>query len=156
MEISLFFDNADECFCRSQTVFGRLDRLEHLSDAWEDYLEQCRKTLYGEGVQGYQALREQFDKWCIGESCAGLKMEIIFEQLLVYFVFTYFCGAVYDDNVIGKIRMSVDSVAILYQMFAAKWKEQNGTLSAKDIQRIVYRYSRELEHSDVNLEILEK
>jgi len=155
-QLKVFFDNADECFCHSQTVFGRLDRLEHLSDDWEDYLEQCRKTLYGEGVQGYQALREQFDKWCIGESCAGLKMEIIFEQLLVYFVFTYFCGAVYDDNVIGKIRMSVDSVAILYQMFAAKWKEQNGTLSAKDIQRIVYRYSRELEHSDVNLEILEK
>lgn len=155
-QLKVFFHNADECFCRSQTVFGRLDRLEHLSDTWEDYLEQCRKTLYGEGVQGYQALREQFDKWCIGESCAGLKMEIIFEQLLVYFVFTYFCGAVYDDNVIGKIRMSVDSVAILYQMFAAKWKEQNGTLSAKDIQRIVYRYSRELEHSDVNLEILEK
>ena len=29
----------------------------------------------------------------------------------------YFCGAVYDDNVIGKIRMSVDSVTVLYQMF---------------------------------------
>ena len=82
-------------------------------------------------------------------------MEIILEQLLVYFVFTYFCGAVYDDNIIGKIRMAVDSVTIIYEMFAAKWTEQNGCLSSKDIQQIVYRYSRELEHSDVNLEIME-
>ena len=70
-------------------------------------------------------------------------------------IFTYFCGAVYDDNVIGKIKMSVDSVNIIYEMLAVKWIEQDEQLSAKDIQQIVYHYSRELEHSDLNLEMME-
>ena len=50
--------------------------------------------------------------------------------------------------------MAVDSVHIIYQLFAAKWAEQDGQLSEKDMQQIVYRYSRELEHSDVNLEMM--
>lgn len=40
-------------------------------------------------------------------------------------------------------------------VFAVKWAEQDGCLSAKDIQKIVYRYSRELEHSDLNLEVMQ-
>ena len=64
-------------------------------------------------------------------------------------------SAVYDDNVIGKIRMAGDSITVLHEMFAAKWAEQDGCLSAKDIQKIVYRYSRELEHSDLNLEVMQ-
>ena len=47
--------------------------------------------------------------------------------------------------------MSVDSVTVLYEMFMAKWKEQEGHLSGEDIKKIVYRYSRELEHSEENL-----
>ena len=60
------------------------------------------------------------------------------------------CGAV-----IGKIKMSVDSVTVLYQMFLAKWAEQDGCLSGEDMKQIMYRYSRELEHSDVNLEVMQ-
>ena len=150
-----FDEDPKEYFRYSKRVFDRLYELEHLTDDWEDYLEQCRKTLYGGGAEGYQDIREKFKNWYLGGSGVNLDMEIILEQLLVYFVFTYFCGAVYDDNVIGEIRMSVDSVYIIYQMFAAKWAEQNGQLSVKDIRQIVYRYSRELEHSDVNLEIME-
>ena len=47
--------------------------------------------------------------------------------------------------------MSVDSVTVLYEMFLAKWAEQERHLSAEDIKKIMYRYSRELEHSEENL-----
>ena len=154
-ELRAFDEDPKEYFRYSKRVFDRLYELEHLTDDWEDYLEQCRKTLYGSGAEGYRDIQEKFKNWYLGGAGVNLDMEIILEQLLVYFVFTYFCGAVYDDNVIGEIRMSVDSVYIIYQMFAAKWAEQNGQLSVKDIRQIVYRYSRELEHSDVNLEIME-
>ena len=122
---------------------------------WEDYLNRCKQTLYGEGVGAYHELQKRFQEYCAQECFAGVSMDIILEQLAVYFVFAYFCGAVYDDNVIGKIRMAVDSITVLHEMFAVKWAEQDGCLSAKDIQKIVYRYSRELEHSDVNLEVMQ-
>ena len=111
--------------------------------------------MYGEGIEAYYELQKRFQEYCAQECFAGVSMDIILEQLAVYFVFAYFCGAVYDDNVIGKIRMAVDSITVLHEMFAAKWAEQDGCLSAKDIQKIVYRYSRELEHSDVNLEVMQ-
>ena len=151
-EVKAFYENQEAYFGYSKTVFERLYELEFLSEDWEEYLDRCKQTLYGAGAQGYWELRKKFRAYCVQTSFDGVGMDILLEQLAVYFVFAYFCGAVYDDNVIGKIKMAMDSVTVLYEMFAAKWTDQDGCLSAKDIQRILYRYSRELEHSDVNLE----
>ncbi len=154
-ELKAFYENETESFTDARMTFERLYRLEFLSEDWEEYLNKCWLTLYGVGARGYWELQKKFKKYCMQTTLDGVSMDIMLEQLLVYFVFAYFCGAVYDDNVIGKIRMAVDSVTVLYEMFVAKWTEQEGHLSTKDIQRIVYRYSRELEHSDVNLEIMQ-
>ena len=150
-ELKTFYENREESFQYSKAVFDRLYELEFLSDDWEEYLNRCKKILYGEGVQGYHETQQIFREYCKQAPIDGINMDILLEQLLVYFVFAYFCGAVYDDNVIGKIKMSVDSITVLYQMFLAKWAEQEGTISGEDIKKIVYRYSRELEHSEENL-----
>ncbi len=150
-ELNTFYENSEEGFRYLQAVFDRLYELEFLSDDWEEYLDRCKKTLYGDGARAYRDMRNEFKEYCKQAPLDGIDMDTLLEQLLVYFVFAYFCGAVYDDNVIGKMKMSVDSVTVLYEMFVAKWKEQGGTISGEDIKKIVYRYSRELEHSDVNL-----
>ena len=151
-EVKAFYENRKESFQYSKEVFERLYELEFLSEDWEAYLNRCKQTLYGESIEVYHELQRNFKAFCSQEAFDGVSMDIILEQLLVYFVFAYFCGAVYDDNVLGKVRMAVESVMVLHEMFLAKWAEQDAHLSAKDIQKIVYRYSRELEHSDVNLE----
>ena len=153
-ELQEFHSSPSESFRYSKAVFGRLYELEHLSDEWEPYLEQCWKLLYEDKAGSYREKHEKFRTWSSLQ--VDINLEIILEQLLVYFIFTYFCGAVYDDNVLGKVRLAVDSVEIIYEMIVAKWIEQGSTLSQKDIERIVYRYSRELEHSDLNLEMMEE
>ena len=153
--LDVFYNDDVEACLYSKAVFGRLYELEFLSDDWEDYLEQCWSILYDGGAKCYGKLQKDFMAYCRQENFDGISMEILLEQLLVYFIFTYFCGAVYDDNVIGKVKMSVDSVTIIYEMLAARWQEQNRQLCAKDIHQVVYRYSRELEHSDLNLDIME-
>lgn len=169
-EIQAFRADASERFRYSKAVFGRLYELEHLSDDWEHYLEQCWEVLYGQKARGYQEYHERFGAWSKmagentpvgsdvsqGELGGTFDLDIMFEQLLVYFIFTYFCGAVYDDNVLGKVQMSLMSVYIIYEMMVAMWIERGEALSQKDIEHIVYRYSRELEHSDVNLELMEE
>ena len=176
-ELAQFHGADGDAFRYSKAIFGKLYELEHLSEEWEPYLEQCWELLYGEKAAGYYAVHKEFAAWCKiapaqggtkpcavqgsdstrsnGQDIPDFNLDIILEQLLVYFIFTYFCGAVYDDNIIGKVQMSLISVHILCEMFVAKWTEQH-TLTRKDIERIVYRYSRELEHSDVNLELLEE
>lgn len=155
-ERTSFYKNAGESLAYSKAIFGRLYELEHLSDDWDDYLEACWKTLYKEGPEAYLQEHQKFAEWCSTDVAKNeFEMDIVLEQLLVYFVFTYFCGAVYDYNVLGKVDMSLTSVYNIYEMFVAKWTEQKQKLSMKDVERVVYRYSRELEHSDMNLEILE-
>ena len=78
------------------------------------------------------------------------------EQLLVYFIYTYFCGAVYDANVYAKARLAVDSLFFIYEMLAARWVKNEKDLNMEDIIEIVYRYSREVEHSDDNLKQMEE
>lgn len=155
LELKAFYEEKGRRFCCSKTVFELLFELEFLNEDWGSYLSRCKQTLYGKGIDAYCELQKGFQEYCAQASFSGVSMDIILEQLAVYFVFAYFCGAVYDDNVIGKVKMAVDSITVLHEMFAAKWAEQGRTLSVKDIQTIVYRYSRELEHSDVNLELMQ-
>ncbi len=154
-ELKVFYEDKENGFRYSKGVLERFFWMEFLSEDWEDYLNRCKQTLYGEGIEAYHELQKRFQEYCARECFDGVSMDIILEQLAVYFVFAYFCGAVYDDNVIGRIRIAVESITVLHEMFAVKWAEQDGCLSAKDIQKIVYRYSRELEHSDVNLEVMQ-
>ena len=79
-----------------------------------------------------------------------------YEQLLVYFISTYFCGAVYDGRAYAKVQMAVISVLLIHELLAAQWLKNDGTLDDQDVVETVYRYSRELEHSDPNLEKMEE
>lgn len=125
------------------------------------------------GASNYAQLHSEFRSWLAADSLSepeidvsakqfpvqipinSFSIDIIFEQLLVYFIFTYFCGAVYDDNVLGKIRLTLNSVFYLYEMMVVRWFQNGHTLSLQDVVEIAYRYSRELEHSDLNLEKME-
>ena len=73
------------------------------------------------------------------------------EQLLVYFVFTYFCGAVYDGRVYAKALFAADNVFLIEELLIARWIRNGRQLDLEDVVDIVYRYSREVEHSDKNL-----
>lgn len=152
-EQKAFWQDATNATAYSKAMFGRLYELEHLEEGWEAYLEQCWQNLYGNGAQAYVQIQKAFRDWCKEQP---FEMDIVLEQLLVYFIFTYFCGAVYDDNVRGKVDMSLISVYNIYEMFIVAWTQQEASLSMQDIERVVYRYSRELEHSDINLELLEE
>ena len=81
--------------------------------------------------------------------------DIMLEQMLVYFVFTYFCGAVYDGRIQAKMQVCVYSVYIIEEILRARWLENEKTLSMEEVIEITYRYSREVEHSDQNPERLE-
>ena len=75
---------------------------------------------------------------------------------MVYFVFTYFCGAVYDENILGKMQIAVVSTTLVWELAFAKWIEEYSQLTFEQFVDIAHRVSREFEHSDLNLLRLEK
>lgn len=74
---------------------------------------------------------------------------------MVYFVFTWFCGAEYDERPYGKMKLAVVSTLLIRETAQALWKEQGGVLEKDAFFEAARRYSREVEHSDLNLERLE-
>ena len=90
---------------------------------------------------------------CVDE--LHMTMDIFLEQIIVYFISIYLLGAVYDDNISGKVNACVGHAVELYMLLMARWLRNGETLSADDLIELSYRYSREIEHSDENLEQVE-
>ncbi len=82
-------------------------------------------------------------------------IEILFEQILVYFLFVYVCGAVYDDSLISKVRMAVLATESIFLLSMAAFFANGQSLSHETILRITVHFCRELEHSDENLDLVE-
>lgn len=122
---------------------------EVLDPLWTEDLQMYRRCLYEKGCATYldQELQwtERSEEW-----------ETEYEQILVYFLFTYFCGAVYDGDVMRKVQMAVESVLILSGLGMAAWMQEGTLPTFEDRMRLAWRYSRELEHSDPNLAAMER
>lgn len=126
-------------------------KLEVLREEWSGLLSDTRNRLYDKGEAGYQEIREQF-----GAGLAGRREEWdrYGEQLLMFFLYTYFCGAVYDDRIYSKAVLSVFPVLWIQEILCGIWLEQ-GDFSFQDVVRTAYQCAREIEHSDDNLNLLE-
>ena len=106
-------------------------------------------------VAGSGATDNQFEdvKACV--CVLHMTMDIFLEQIIVYFISIYLLGAVYDDNISGKVNACVGHAVELYMLLMARWLRNGETLSMDDLIELSYRYSREIEHSDENLEQVE-
>ena len=132
--------------------FYRLCDLERLRDDWDQLLIETQMLLYVQGAAGYARVHEEFAQWC-GTQYPQLDIQL--EQLAVYFISTYFAGAVYDGRIYNKADTAVAYLALLYDLFTARWLKNERDLNTEDVIELVHRFSREIEHSDPNLEKME-
>lgn len=133
----------------SRKMLENLYRLELLRKEWDMQLQEAEVRLFGKGPEAYAQQMDEFEAWIQTKYEADWAIQC--EQLMVYFVFTYFCGAVYDGQIFVNMQMAVASVNVLWNLMAAKWLRNEKTLYLEDVIETVYQYSRELEHSDKNL-----
>lgn len=136
----------------AEEMFQKLYELELLREDWDVLLGETEELLFSRGTQAYEKIRKEFAKW----ERQDVDLEIQLEQLLVYFLFTYFPGAVYDGEVFAKVQMAVYCVWMIHELWMARWLQNEGTLTAEERIDLVYRFSREVEHSDENLKRVEK
>lgn len=105
-------------------------------------------------------LNERINK--VHETSNGLSEEreaIVLEQLMIYFIYTYFCGAVYDENAYSKVKLAVVSTLLIQQIYRGDARYYGGREAAVCMQAVIeaaYRFSKEVEHSDKNLVRMEE
>lgn len=132
-------------------MFCHLNELELLRNEWGVLLQETEDLLYRD-MNEYTVIRDEFSAYCRTDE----ETEIHLEQLLVYFLFTYFPGAVYDGEIYAKVQLAVYCVWMIYELWMARWLKNEKTLDLEEMTELVYRFSREVEHSDLNLKAVEK
>ena len=147
--------NKNEQMAAMESLLCLPDQLEVLDESWPLQLEIYRDLLYGHGADAYSFKKAQvLELW---NSREDHWMETESEQIMVYFLFTYLCGAVYDGDILSKVKMAVVSSLILRELEAAcQIGAEQSAITLEDRARIAWKYSRELEHSDQNLNRMEE
>lgn len=132
-----------------------LRRLERLRPTWDKVLDDADRWLYQGNEENYRQICEEFHRMYGALSNHKEEWENLGEQLLMFFVYTYFCGAVYDDMVCSKMELALFSVRWIQEFLMMRWLENGKQLSMQDVEQISCWYAREIEHSDDNLNALE-
>lgn len=137
-----------------QVLRKDLLRLEVLREEWKANLK-ATENLFQKGEIWYMDKRERY-KAEIKNTIGQEQWDIYKEQLLMFFLYTYFCGAVYDDMIYSKGVLSVISVFWIEEITFWNWAKDERIIEEKNILETAYRYAREIEHSDENLNLLEE
>ena len=114
----------------NKDMFSILFDLELLSPEWKGILENTWKA-WDDDIK------------------LTAEEEIQAEQLLMFWTYTYFCGAVYDGWIFSKAKLAICSTWWIFEINKANVFD-GGIIEA------AYRFAREIEHSDENLNALEE
>lgn len=136
--------------------FVYLEQLERLREEWSEVLEEAKATLYSGGYEKYRVIYEAFQMEFGPGGEKERDWENFQENLLVFFLYTYFCGAVYDDWIYSKAMLCVYSVSFIQEFVMCRWFLTDKSIDVQDWIELAYRYAREVEHSDENLNFLEE
>lgn len=78
--------------------------------------------------------------------------EYEYENLLVYYIYRYFLQAVFDNDLLAKVKLMAVSYQIELTMAATLWEKGNRQFTTDEQIELLHDYSRELEHSEENIE----
>ncbi len=130
-------------------------KLERLRQEWSGVVDAAKETLYDGDKKRYIRIYNMFQKEFV-TGFGNKRWEVFAEQILMFFLYTYFCGAVYDDCIYSKVGMAVFSAVYIQEFIMCAWYLSDKKMDFEECIRIAYRYAREVEHSDENLITLEE
>lgn len=136
----------------TREMFSMLYELELLREDWQDILHKTQDMLFFTMQESYADLCKSFHAW----KQENPDIDIHLEQIFVYFLFTYFPGAVYDGEIFAKAQMSVYCTWMIELLWMARWLSNGKVINIEEMTELVYRFSREVEHSDENLKRLDR
>ncbi len=146
--------SGNERYEKVRDAFSLFYELEHLREEWPDVLAETEKTLY-DSYDKYAQIVAAFEDEYVAAFGAA-KWEIFLEQILMFFLYTYFCGAVYDECVFSKAALAAFSVCYIREIIMGKWYTDGKNIDVSGCITLAYRYAREVEHSDINLNHMEE
>lgn len=122
------------------------DRMEILDEEWREFLARMKEWYESHGEE---EIRETLD--ALNREVKGREYEQ--EHLLVYFTFRYMMRAVFDRNFLCHAQFAVVSFLTIRDMAMVRFDAQ-GHFTVQDCIDVARIYSKEVEHSEENLDLL--
>lgn len=120
-------------------LLAQLLRLEPINQHWPQLLEDALSVRPTEG-----------DRLRFTEATAA--QDYVWEHLLFYFLYRYFLKAVEDRKLLPRIQLAAFSVLTVRQLVLHQFC--TGELNDDVAVDLIHRFSREVEHSEDNLQLL--
>lgn len=135
-----------DAYLYTRRLFDSFKGMEIINPDWNIYVDEVN-TFYEKcsDRQEFLDVVKEFD-----EFYAGNQHE--YEQILMYYVYRYFLDAVYDYNVLLKMKGAVVGFLVLKMMDVADWYLNDKKLDFVRQVDIAHIYSRQYEHSYYNYE----
>ena len=146
-------DWKEKRYAERKAFFSYLNEFELLRESWQLLRDEAYELLYREGAESYAEKLEEFYRRGYAGGADG--WELAMEEIAVYFVFVYLCGAVYDDRLLEKYEMAEFAAKCIEELCIAQMLKKGRAADQRDLIRISSGFCRELEHSDENLNLLE-
>jgi len=129
-------------------VFKVFRGLEHINPNYPLGLEDAFRYFWQreDDEKLYLDIHKRFEEYYKDK-------EYQFEQILVYFVFRYFMKAVFDYDVIAKIKIALVSYLMIKELAVVRYLE-NKEFTEEDMVDIAHTYSKDVEHLEENIETL--
>lgn len=133
----------DDLYQRFLRRFHVFSQMETLDSEWDNVKKELKETLTS---QNYKNLLHKF---CNSQGY----LELDYEQLMVYFTFRYFMNAVYDYDVLSYARFALVCTLMIRDMDLVRFQKNDGIYTREDRIDVVRIFSKEVEHSEENVEL---
>ena len=145
-KISGYRERTEEKRQHMSVYAGILKGLEGITEIWPGKLGRVCEFL--EDKKNYEKVHRDYFNYYRNNW-------YVYGNLMIYFLYVYFLGAVYDEQAYGKVKLAAVSCLMIQEMGASLFMEK-GSFDGNDMVEEAHVYSREIEHSDFNLEGLER
>lgn len=147
-QLEPFREKTKERYIRLFSWMRMLETLEPVLDHWEKKQGiVCTNLYHNHSPEEYGGMEEEF-------AAQATACEQEWENLFLYFIHTYLPGGCYDEDVYSKVKLAVFSVVIIREWCLFRYGK-TGKMNRDMMVAAAYRYAREVENSDANLELLE-
>ncbi|MBQ7957175.1 MAG: flagellin lysine-N-methylase [Clostridia bacterium] len=142
-----------------KNVFSLTKSFQMLIDG-EDFVDEKQEKAFGDCLKILEEMeyinqeRKVFVKELKNKTVLNNPLEIYqkdFEKLMKYYIFRYLLKAVYDYDVLTKIKYGVFAAVVISRIYSAY-----ENLTCEDRAKIMYSYSKEVEYSDLNMDLLDE
>lgn len=118
---------------------------ELINDNWPEIVNHAINTLYTNNNIDRYIIHSEFNIYYKERAYE-------YENLISYFIFRYFLKSLHDADVLSKVKLAIVSYLIIKELNITRWVDNNFNFSLDDQINISSTYSKQFEHSDLNIE----